>query len=95
LPSSEITRAPGTAKIEISAISLSKSETEPGSPVVISADISGQNIGYIKLFVGFLDTASNSVFVTEMDYLESADTRNLDDVYYPVWPEAEFTLEYS
>jgi hypothetical protein len=95
LSSSEITRAPGAGKIEISAISLSKSETEPGSPVVINADIGGQNIGYVKLFVGFLDTASNSIFVADMDYLESADTRNMDGVYYPVWPEAEFTLEYS
>ena len=62
---------------------------------MISADISKQNNGYVKLSVGFLDTASNSIFVADMDYLESADTRNMDNAYYPVWPETEFTLEYS
>jgi hypothetical protein len=95
LPSSAITRAPGAGIIEISAISLSESDTTPERPVAISADINGQNIGYVKLFVGYLDTISNSIFVADMDYLESADTRLVDGVYYPVWPEEEFTLEYT
>jgi hypothetical protein len=92
---SGITRAPGAGQIEISAISLSDSETAPGNPVLVSADISGENIGYVKLFVGFLDSNSNSIFVADMDYLESADTRVVDGVYYPVWPEEAFTLEYA
>ena len=81
---SSVTRAPGTGTISISPISLSDTEAAPGSPVTISADISGENIGYVKLFVGYLDSASNSIFIADMDYLESYDTREIDGVYYPV-----------
>ena len=90
-----VTRAPGAGIIEISELSLSADVTSPADPLVISADISGENIGYVKLFVGFLDSASNAIFIADMDYLESADTRSLDGVYYPVWPEETFTLGYT
>ncbi len=90
-----VTRAPGTGTISISPISLSDTEAAPGIPVTIGADISGENIGYVKLFVGYLDSASNSIFIADMDYLESADTRQVDGVYYPVWPADEFALEYD
>jgi hypothetical protein len=33
--------------------------------------------------------------VADTDYLESYDTREIDGVYYPVWPEGtEFTMEF-
>jgi clostripain len=92
---SSMTRAPGTGTISISKIRLSDTEAAPGSPVTIGADISGENIGYVKLFVGYLDSASNSIFIADMDYLESSDTREVDGVYYPVWPADEFALEYD
>ncbi len=95
LPAGGATRSPGAGQIVISPINLSATEAAPGSPVVINADISGQNIGYVKLFVGFYDTPSNSIFVADMDYLESSDTRELNGVYYPVWPTEDFSLEYS
>ena len=63
--------------------------------MVLSTDIRGQNIGYIYLFIGFYDRASNSIFVADTDYLESSDTREIGGIYYPVWPEGmEFTLEF-
>ena len=88
-------RAPGAGQIEVSPITLSDDVASPGNPVQLSADISGQNIGYIYLFTGFYDGTYNSIFVADTDYLESADTREIDGVYYPVWPEGtEFTLEF-
>jgi hypothetical protein len=61
----------------------------------MSADISGQNIGYLYLFVGFFDRQANSIYLADMDYLESADTRELSGVYYPEWGENEFTVEFE
>ena len=58
-------------------------------------DISGENIGYVLLFVGFYDQDSNSIFVADTDYLESDDTREIDGVYYPDWGEGEFTMEFE
>jgi len=89
-------RGPGAGDIRLSPITLSSRVAAPGQPVLLSTDISGQNVGYVKLFVGFYDQPSNSIFVADTDYLESADTRELDGVYYPVWPASgEFTMEFE
>ena len=88
--------APGSGRIELSPITLSDSVAVPGRPVILSTDIRGQNVGYVLLFVGFYDRESNAIFVADTDYLESDDTREMDGVYYPVWPEdGEFTMEFE
>jgi hypothetical protein len=91
----ETTRAPGAGQVNISQLTLSDGEASPNNPVLLNADVSGTNVGHVKLFVGFYDANSNSIFVADMDYLESADTREIDGIYYPVWPEGGFTLEFS
>lgn len=89
-------RAPGLGTIEVGPIDVSSSTAAPGQPVQMKVDISGQNIGYIYLFVGYYDPDSNSIFIADTDYLESPDTRELQGVYYPVWPETEaFTLDFT
>jgi hypothetical protein len=93
--SADRVRAPVPGRIEVSPISLSAQTAAPGRPVTLSADIQGDNIGYIKLFVGFYDQASNSIFVADADYLESSQTREVDGVYYPDWGEGEFTLTFE
>lgn len=95
LDQSQVSRAPGAGEIEISEIRLSDQTAAPGRPVTLSADISGENIGYIYLFVGFYDQASNSIFLADADYLESSDTRQSNGVYYPDWGKGEFTLEFA
>jgi hypothetical protein len=92
---SSATRAPGAGQVNISQLTLSAGEASPNNPVLLNADVAGTNIGHVKLFVGFYDANSNSIFVADMDYLESADTREIDGIYYPVWPEGGFTLEFS
>jgi hypothetical protein len=87
--------APGAGRIEVSPITLSDNVAAPGQPVLLSTDISGQNIGHVLLFVGFYDQGSNSIFVADTDYLESDDTREIDGVYYPDWGEGEFTMEFE
>jgi Clostripain family len=89
-------RGPGSGQIELSPITLSDRVAAPGRPVLLSTDVRGQNIGYVLFFTGYYDQASNSIFVADTDYLESADTREIDGVYYPVWPEGgEFTVEFE
>jgi hypothetical protein len=88
--------SPGAGRIQVSPITLTDDVAAPGSPIVLSADISGQNIGYVYLWVGFYDQEANSIFVADTDYLESYDSRQIGGVYYPVWPEnEEFTLEFE
>jgi hypothetical protein len=96
VPEGRAVEAPGTGRISVGPIRLSSDVAAPGQPVLISADVAGENIGYAYLFVGFYDRAANSIFVADRDYLESNETREIDGVYYPVWPEGgDFVLEFE
>jgi hypothetical protein len=92
---SETVAAPAAGGISVSPIRASSDVAAPGEPVLLSIDVAGDNIGYIKLFVGYVDEESNSIFMADQDYLESADTREINGVYYPVWPEGEFAMEFE
>ncbi len=93
--SSAAVTVPGQGKIQMSAVKASGKVAAPGSPIVLSTDITAQNLGYVLLFAGYYDNKSNSLYVADMDYLESSDTRQVDGVYYPVWPSGAFTLEFE
>jgi len=95
VPSSGLVRAPAAGGITISPVTASSSEAAPRQPVTLSADISGENVGYIYLFAGFYDRQANSIFVADQDYIESPDTRMVKGVYYPDWGQGDFTLDFS
>jgi len=88
-------KAPGAGGIRVSPIKLSAPSASAGNPVVISADIQGENIGYIYIFTGMLDKQANSMFVADMDFLESGNDRTVGGVTYPDWGEGAFTLEFE
>ena len=82
-----ITRAPGRGDISITNLTTSARTVSPGDSIQFSADIDGENVGYVYFFTGYYDSDSNSILVADTDYLESPETQSLNDVYYPVWPE--------
>ncbi len=94
-PPSQPVESPATGGIQVSAIRASANTVAPGQTVLLSADITGENIGYVKLMVGYFDQVANSLNVADQDYLESPDTTVLNGVYYPVWPEGGFTMEFE
>jgi hypothetical protein len=97
IPGREATVAsPASGGIELSPITLSSNVAAPGAPVLLSTDIQGLNVGYVYFFVGYLDAQANSIFVADMDYLESDSTQEIDGVYYPDWGDGTpFTLEFE
>jgi hypothetical protein len=89
-------RGPGAGQITLSGLSLSDTAVAPGETILLSTGVQGQQISYAYLFVGYYDQASNSIFVADRDYLESGDSREVDGIYYPVWPASgDFTLEFE
>jgi len=90
-----VSRSPATGGIQVSAITASASEVSVGETVRLSVDIEGQNIGYIKLLVGYLDTNANSIYLADSDYLSSPETREAGGVYYPVWEEGGFNMTFD
>ena len=95
VPSGAIVRSPAAGGIRLTQFTASRSEVAPGQVVTFSADIGGENLGHIYLFVGYYDRASNSLFVMDQDYLESPQTRLVDGIYYPDWGEGDFTLTFD
>jgi hypothetical protein len=88
--------APGEGQIEVSALQLSKTTTDYDQPVTLQADLSGSNIGYVYLFVGYYDPTSKSILVADKDYLESPKTRQVGGLYYPNWSDSpSFRLKYT
>jgi hypothetical protein len=89
-------RAPGAGTITLTKVTTSTDSFAPGESVKLSTSITGQNIGYVYLFIGLYDANSNSIFVADTDYLESSETRELSGVYYPVWPQSEsFKINFN
>jgi len=87
--------APGAGQITVSPITLSAKTAAPGKPVTLSTKISGQNLGYVYLFAGYYDQASNSIYVADTDYLASSATRQIDGIYYPDWGNGSFTMKFA
>jgi hypothetical protein len=87
--------APGTGTIQLSPVEKSSEVASANDPVLVSTDIDGENIGYVYFFTGYYDQTGNSINVADVDYLESADTREINGVYYPDWGEGPFTMEFE
>lgn len=87
--------APGGGNISVSPLQLSDTAVSIGQTVLMSADVSGENIGNIMLFAGFYDQSSNSIFMADTDFLESGDTREVNGIYYPDWGKGDFTVEFE
>lgn len=88
--------APGSGQIEVSALELSAETTDYDQPVIMEADLTGSNIGYVYIFVGYYDPGSQSILVADKDFLESPQTRRVGDLYYPQWSDNEsFRLRYE
>ena len=88
-------RGPGGGNITVAPITASSNEASPDQPVLLITEIAGDNIGYVKLFVGFFDRTANSILIIDSDYLESEDTREVGGLFYPVWPDESFILEFE
>jgi hypothetical protein len=96
LPESGATvRGPASGGIQMTPLQASATTVEPGESIRLTTDISGKNIGYVRLLVGFLDQVNNSIYIADSDYLEAPETQELNGVFYPDWGAEEFTLAFT
>jgi hypothetical protein len=88
-------RSPAAGGISVSPINISADNVDPDGAISMSAEISGENIGYIRLLIGMWDPESQSMHLLDTDYLEAPQTEEVNGVYYPVWPEGSFTMNFE
>jgi hypothetical protein len=94
-PQSGAVRSPAAGGIQVSPLQASDDSVAPGESIRLTSDISGENIGYVRLLVGYLDATNRSINVIDSDYLASPETRELNGVFYPDWGTEPFTLAFN
>ncbi len=93
---SRASQIPGLGAISVSPISASANRVSPGDVITLSTTITGENIGYIYVFTGWIDGETGDILVEDIDYLESDATGAEAGVYYPIWPDApSFKLNFD
>jgi len=93
-PGASVT-APGGGEFSMTPVQSSRNRLAIGETAVLTTEITARNLGHVLLFAGYYDRLANSLMVADMDYLEAPDTRELEGVYYPVWPDGTFILEFE
>lgn len=88
-------RAPAAGGIQVSGITASATAVSIGETVRLTVDIEGENLGYVKLLVGYLDQDHRSLYVADSDYLASPNTREAGGIYYPDWGVTSFTMAFK
>ncbi|HEY6074752.1 MAG TPA: clostripain-related cysteine peptidase [Anaerolineales bacterium] len=89
-------KAPNAGGIQITPLQVSSTSVATRQSITLQANVDGQNVGYLKLFVGYYDRTANSINLIDEDYLQSSQTREASGVYYPVWPQSgKFTVKFN
>ena len=78
--------APGAGEdITIEPLTLEADVVDANEEVVISTDISGDQVAFIYFFAGAYDEDSNSIVIVDLDFIEGDNTKEVGGVYYPDW----------
>ena len=89
-------RSPGGGGVEVGEVQLSGTVAAPGRPVTMRARVTGANAGYAYIFAGYIDRESKSLYVADMDYLESPTSRQIGGITFPDWGDSgSFTLDFE
>ncbi|HEY0607818.1 MAG TPA: clostripain-related cysteine peptidase [Herpetosiphonaceae bacterium] len=95
-PSADKVSSPGAQEIAVAPISFSADAVSPRKPVVISSEVSGDNLAFLYVFTGRLDEDENAIQIMDMDFLDAEQSREVDGIVYPDWGEGgNVAIEYE
>ncbi|HRJ43014.1 MAG TPA: clostripain-related cysteine peptidase, partial [Caldilineaceae bacterium] len=81
--------------IRVSPIALSAEVAEPGAPVNIQSEISGDQVGFVYSFIGRFLPNENVLIIEDRDYIFADENETVGGVTYPVWPEGGFVVDFD
>ncbi len=91
--------APGVdTDLSMTPLEVSSDEIAADETVLLSTQISGEEIGYIYIEVSRYDEESDAYIVEDIDYIAAEETLEFDGIYYPAWTAddlEEFIFEWS
>jgi len=88
-------KTPGTGKITISPLQLSKKKIRLGESINIKTNISGTNIGNIFIYTMYFDNDSKSYLTTDIDYVIADLSHIVNGVIYPNWDMENGSLPFE
>jgi hypothetical protein len=78
--------APGIdTELSIAPLEVSSDEITAGETVLLSTQITGEEIGYIYIEISRYDEESEIYIIEDMDFIAADDTVAFDGIYYPAW----------
>ena len=81
--------------IEVAALQLSGETASMDKPVNIQTKITGDRLGFVYTFVGRLLPDQEALVIEDMDYLVADQTKQLNGVDYPDWPEGAVDVDFD
>jgi clostripain len=85
--------APGGNKIEIAKIELSGESASADNPVTLNTTVKGENVSYLYIFSGRFTKDQDELQVIDLDYIDSEETKEIDDRIIPEWGEGDIPIE--
>lgn len=85
--------APGAGEITITPLETSSETATVDSPATLYTTISGENVSYIYLFTGLINTDGSELQVLDIDFVDSEETYEIDGMIYPDWGDTEIPIE--
>ncbi len=81
--------APGASGISISPVTASPESLTQDEKVTLTATVTGANIGYIYLLVGYYNEESDLMLLANADFVLADKTKQIGGVSYPDWGDTQ------
>lgn len=83
------TTSPGQGFVDFHGFTASATTLGAQDSLTLSADLTGQNVGFIYIYTAYYDEESDSYLTTDLDFIGADETRQVGGVSYPDWGESE------
>lgn len=81
--------------IKVGPIKLSAELAEPGAPVNISTEITGDRLAYVYSFIGRFLPQEAVLIIEDQDYIFAEESQEIGGVTVPVWPTDGFIVDFD
>lgn len=81
--------------LEVAPITLSAETARAGEPVTLQSEVVGDRLGFVFTFIGRILPDEELLVIEDEDYMFADDTREVNGVQYPAWPDGAVSLEWE
>lgn len=88
--------APGSGDIAVGEVTSTLYEMAADETATLTADVSGNNIGYVYYYVSYYSEEDESYLMADMEFLSSEYTLDVGGTLYPDWGDgSDFSVSFD